>query len=159
MKYKHIISIVWLIIISGCRTTNITSHKDSDITITKSGIEAIGTGISQNERISNSIATRLARTNLLEYINLALAKTDKELGLSIGTHTEDKLQGSKVIETTQYKQRKNIITIAHVEINNDKIHQWIDSYYEALPADDTLRIQTSKNSFSKLIYKHLNINL
>lgn len=159
MKYKHIIPIVWLIIISGCGTTNITSHKDSNITITKSGIEAIGTGVSQNERISNSIATRLARTNLLEYINLALAKTDKELGLSIGTHTEDKLQGSKVIETTQYKQRKNIITIAHVEVSNDKIRQWIDSYYETLPADDTLRVQTNKNSFAKLIYKHLNINL
>lgn len=155
MKLKYIAFLIVPIIIWGCRTTNITSHKASDITITKSGIEAIGIDVSQNERISNSIAIHLAQIKLLEYLNLALAKTDKELGLSIGTHTENRLQGSKVIKT--YKQRKNtnIITITHVGISNDEIRQWIDSYYETLPADDTLRVQTSKNSFSKLIYKHL----
>lgn len=157
MNLRHLFFIVMPFIICGCATTSVVPHKSTNITISEEGIEAIGVGVSKIEKISNSSAIRSARYNLIDYLNVALAKVYKELGCS-QLSTGNTLQNSKVIETALYNKKGNFSTVARVGISFDEIRKWIDSYYDSLPADDKLKAH-SKDKFTQLMYKQLNINL
>lgn len=159
ISIKTIVYIVITCFTYSCATTPMTVHKGTNIIITETGLEAIGIGVSQNEKMSNSIAVRSARMNLMDYLNSALANTYKELEIhDIAEHKENILQNSKVIVSNSFVRRKNITTQATVVITLDGISKWVEFYYDNLSADDILRLKTTKNEFMGLMYKHLHIN-
>lgn len=143
----------------SCATTSVATDKGPNVIITETGIEAIGIGVSQNEKLSKSIAVRLARMNLAEYLNTALANTYKELEIQdIVELKENILQNSKVIENNSFVQRKNITTKARVGITLEDISKWEDSYYDYLQANVILESQITKGQFMEILSKHLHIN-
>ncbi len=158
LTLKLTVFLVIVSVICSCAHTSIAVHEEPNIIITETGIEAIGTGMSQNGKISNTIAVRLARANLIDYLNIALANTDKDYGIKDVAHKENLLRNSRVIETNQSVRRKNIITEARVRLTFDEIFKWVDLYYDNLPADDMLKTQITKDKFTEHIYIHLHIN-
>ncbi len=99
LTLKLTVFLVIVSVICSCAHTSIAVHEEPNIIITETGIEAIGTGMSQNGKISNTIAVRLARANLIDYLNIALANIDKDYGIKDVAHKENLLRNSRVIET------------------------------------------------------------
>lgn len=156
---KSIVYIVITYFSYSCATTSVTTPKVENIIIAETGIEAIGIGVSQNEKMSNSIAVRSARMNLMDYLNDALVNTYKELGIqNIEEHKEKILQNTKVTATNSFVQRKKITTRASVVITLDELSKWVAVHYDNLSADDIIKSKITKNEFMELMYKHLHIN-
>lgn len=155
---KLVLFLVIVYVFCSCAHTSRSTHKVPNIIITDTGIEAIGTGVSQNEKISNSIAVRLARADLIDYFNIALANTYKELGIIDIVNKINLLQNSKVIETNHSARRKNITTVVRVGVTFDEVFKWVNLYYDNLPANDILKTQITKDKFTELVYEHLHIN-
>lgn len=160
MKLRILIFILVLSsIISGCGTSTVITKNSPNIVISRTGIEAVGVCTSQIQKVSNDIAIRLARAELMEYLNLALNNIDKELKLAAGTHCANQLLNTKVAAINEYEKRGNITTTAKVELSFKNLDNWIDNYYDSLLADDIMRLNTNKVEFKKLIYKHLNTSV
>lgn len=134
------------------------NNNSQNVIVTDNGLLSKGTGISQIERTSRSIAIRMARNELIKYLNLVLSKIDLDYHIPKGTHTESELKDTKVIEIKQTTHKGNITTNAWVEWSNQNINVWAELYYELLPKDDLLKTQIKENEFIRLIINYSQIN-
>lgn len=153
MRKIFIILIVGLTLFS-CGTIR-PSTNNLDVVITEDGIVGIGEATAQNERTANSIAVRLARAHLIHGINSVLADIDESIGLKTGTHSENIIQDSKIVNTSLSTKGGSYSVTAVVELSNSAISKWAEGYYDKLFDDDPIHRMT-KEAFINLIYQILN---
>lgn len=125
--------------------------------VADNGVIGKGIASAQNERTANSIAIRLARDAIVTYLNDALARVDESIGLPSGTHGEEILSMTRVVNLNNITKKGSITTTALVEWPFDEVASWVLLYYDSLPEEDLIRQRMTKELFAERLLKQIQL--
>lgn len=143
-----------LILMNSCGTSK-KVPTGPNVRVTDTGLVAEGSNVSFIERGTRDQAIRFARYEMVKYINLVLGVMDKDYKLPSGTHTEETLKNSKVVDVKLYDlQDGSIEAVCQIGLAWDDVQKWADAYYENLPAEDAFKTAGQKK-YNEKIMKYL----
>ena len=155
-SHKSLIAISMVILLaSSCGVAN-KNLKTSSVYYTKEGLFSSGTNTSVSKSVARTMAIFDAQNELWKTLNAALSEIDKRHGNPEGTHSFSQICATAVSVCDFRKLNTRIIQCdVTLMASKDILEDWLNSYFEELPPDDSLVSAMSKKRFVKSILKYL----